>query len=199
MPDTSRLYALTSITTNPWWPGEPGPSFLINDPVMAARWYLANEQEENLAVTARISTDNGATWQDLPPRDLWAHALKHLDTTGQSPDETARQAAAALRGRLEAEAARWLDGRIRFVEPDAPSPYRPPTPTLFAWQRGGEIWALALGTVPPDPVLTHLAAQYADPQPEAPDMARTAAREALDTLATAHVPAQADVPELLQA
>ncbi|MFJ5635270.1 hypothetical protein ACIQF5_21865 [Streptomyces goshikiensis] len=199
MPDTSRLYALTSTYTGPWWPSEPGPSFLINDPVMAARWYLANEQEENLAVAARTSTDNGATWQALPPRELWAHALEHLDIAGQSQDKAVLQATAALRDRLEADAARWLDGRLRFVEPDDPTPYRPPTPTLFAWQRGGEIWALTLGTVPPDPVLAHLVSQYADPRPEGPDMARTAAREALGTLATAHSPAQADVPELLHA
>lgn len=42
-------------------------------------------------------------------------------------------------------------------------------------------------------------AEYADPQPEGPDAARAAARETLDALSTAQSPADADVPELLQA
>ncbi|MFE4304844.1 hypothetical protein ACFRR6_02010 [Streptomyces sp. NPDC056891] len=199
MPETSRLYALTSTYTNPWWPAEPGPSLLINDPVMAARWYLDNEQEENLAVTARISTDHGATWQVLPPRELWAHTLQHLDAAAQSQEGPVRRAAAALREQLDADAAEWIDRRIRFVEPDNPAPYRPDTPTPSGWQRGGEVWALALGTVPPDPVLERLTAQYADPRPEGPDQARAAARQTLDALATAQSPQGTDVPELLQA
>ncbi|MFE2850208.1 hypothetical protein ACFXJO_03645 [Streptomyces lavendulae] len=199
MPETSRLYALTSTYTNPWWPAEPGPSLLINDPVMAARWYLDNEQEENLAVATRISTDHGATWQVLPPRELWAHTLQHLDAASQSPDEPGQRAAAALREQLEADAAEWIDRRIRFVAPDDPSPYRPDTPPLSGWQCGGTVWALALGTLPPDRVLEHLVAEYADPQPEGPAAARAAARKTLDALATARSPADADVPELLQA
>ncbi|MEV6676215.1 hypothetical protein AB0N09_05010 [Streptomyces erythrochromogenes] len=202
MPDTSRLYALTSTYTSPWWPSEPGPSFLINDPVMAMRWYFDHEQEQNLAVALRSSTDGGATWQALPPRELWAQTLQHLDAVAEIPGvygiERTRRGT-ALREQVEADAAEWIDHRIRFVAPDDPSPYRPDTPSLFAWQRGGDIWALALGTVPPDPVLERLVAEYTDPQPEGPDQARAAARETLAALATARSPADAAVPELLQA
>ncbi|MFD4243635.1 hypothetical protein ACFWP3_18865 [Streptomyces sp. NPDC058525] len=200
MPDTSRLYALTSTYTGPWWPSEPGPSFLINDPVMAMRWYLDNEREQNLAVALRSSTDDdGATWNPLPPGELWAHTLQHLDDTAQTADESGQRDAAALRAQVETDAATWIDHRIRFVEPDDPSPYRPATPALFSWQRGGDVWALALGTVPPDPVLDQLVARYTDPQREGPVQARAAARETLAALATARSPADAAVPELLQA
>lgn len=197
MPDTSRQYALTSIYTIPWWPSEPGPSLLINDPVMAMRWYLGNEREQSVVVTLRSSADGGATWQAMPPGELWAHTLQHLDAAAQNPDD--RHAATLLREQVEADAAEWIDHRIRFVEPDDPTPYRPDNPTLFAWQRGGDVWALALGTVPPDTVLERLVAEYTDPHPEGPDGARAAARETLAALATARSPADAAVPELLQA
>jgi hypothetical protein len=34
-----RLYALSSTYTGPWWDGD-GPRLLIDDPVVAMRWYL---------------------------------------------------------------------------------------------------------------------------------------------------------------
>ncbi|MFE2102835.1 hypothetical protein, partial [Streptomyces sp. NPDC059468] len=196
MPHTGRLYILSSTYTHPWMTGEAGPSFLIHDPALAMRWYLTHEQEDNLSVAVQASDDNGATWQPLP-----AHAL-HADTERalaapdrlRHADHTAR-----LQEALAAEAATWLDRRIRFVPGDDPRPWWPDTPALAAWQLGGRTWALAMGTVPGEAVLTHLAAHYSDPQPEGADRLREAARETLTALALAEAPDKGLVPELLEA
>lgn len=199
MPHTDRLYALSSTHNHPWLDDTPGPGLLIHDAVMAMRWYLTHEREEDLAVAAHVSNDDGATWQDLPPGELLADCERALTERAQVPGDDGQRAAALLRDALAAEAADWLDDRIRYVQPDDPSRYRPRTPTLAAWRRGGQIWALALGTVPHEQILTHLAAQYTDPQPEGPQRLKAAAQDTLDALALAKNPADRDVSELLGA
>lgn len=198
MPDTDRLYALSSTYTNPWWSNDTGPGLLIHDAVLAMRWYLSNEREERLAVTGHVSDDGGATWRPLHTGELLAdaeQALQHAEQAGGAASRTA----ALLREAMAAEAASWLDGRIRYVQPDDPAPHRPPRPDLPAWERGGQIWALALSSVPPDAVLAHLAARYASPQPDGPEYLRTGAQHTLSALALANDPAGADVHDLLGA
>ncbi|MFB6984615.1 hypothetical protein ACNPQN_32730 [Streptomyces sp. NPDC056297] len=199
MPDTDRMYALTSTYTHPWWPNEAGPGMLINDAVLAMRWYLSHEREDNLAVAGHVSDDGGATWQQLPPHELLADTERALGRARHAPDEETRQTAALVHNLLAAEAAEWLDARIRFVPPEDPAPWSPETPAISSWRRGGHIWALALGTIPPDAVTTVLTAEYTDPQPEGPDKLRTAARETLMALALAETPDGAEVSDLLQA
>jgi hypothetical protein len=160
VPDTDRLYALSSTYNNPWWPNDPGPGLLINDAVVAMRWYLTNEREENLAVTGHVSHDDGTTWQPLLPSELLADAERAVERAAVTSGDEPRRTAALLRDALIAEAADWLDHRLRYVQPDDPFPYPPATPTLLSWQRGGQIWALALGKVPPEEVLTHLMASF---------------------------------------
>lgn len=199
MPDTNRLYALSSTHTHPWLSDTAGPGLLIHDPIVAMRWYLTHEREENLAVTAHVSDDDGATWQDLPPGELLPDAERALVEHAQKPRTGDRRAAPVLRDALAGEAADWLDHRMRYVQPDDPSPYRPPTPTPSSWRRGGQIWALALGTIPHEQVLDHLKAQYADPPPEGPQWARAGARDTLEALALADDPTGAGIDELLSA
>ncbi|MGY5099770.1 hypothetical protein [Streptomyces sp. 900105245] len=86
MPDTDRLYALSSTDNNPFRPSESGPGLLINDAVVAMRWYVTSEREENLDVTAHASDDDGATWRLLPVRELLADAERALATAQQAPD-----------------------------------------------------------------------------------------------------------------
>lgn len=199
MPDTDRLYALSSTYNNPWWPNDPGPGLLINDAVVAARWYLTNEREEHLVVAGHVSDDDGATWQPLPPRELLADAERALVRAAQAPGEEARRTAALLQDALAAEAADWLDHRLRYVQPDDPFPYPPERPAPSSWRRGGQIWALALGTVPHEAVLAHLTAQHTDPQPEGPELLRAGALETLGALAFSEEPEHADPAELLAA
>ncbi|RNG38006.1 hypothetical protein [Streptomyces botrytidirepellens] len=200
MPDTDRLYALSSTYTNPWWPGESGPSLLIHDPVLATRWYLTHEREQNRSVAAQVSTDGGKTWQPLPAHALMADAENVLATAAQAPAEATRRLTALVQDAMAAEAAEWLDHRIRFVPlTNHTGMDRPQTPAIASWQRGGQIWALALGTVPSDTVLTQLAAQYTAPQPEGPDKLRAAAQEILDALALVQAPEEAEIPSLLEA
>lgn len=199
MPDTDRLYALSSTYNHPWLSDVDGPGLLIHDAIVAMRWYLTHEREENLAVTAQVSDDGGATWQALTPGALYAEAEHALIQRAQGPDQDGQRAAVLLREALAAEAADWLDHRIRYVQPDDPVQHRPPTPALASWRRGGQIWALALDTVPDEQVLTHLAYLYADPQPEGPERLRTGALDTLDALALADDPADAEITELLGA
>ncbi|MFG3207358.1 hypothetical protein [Streptomyces sp. NPDC048192] len=199
MPDTDRLYALSSTYNHPWLSDVDGPGLLIHDAVVAMRWYLTHEREENLAVAGQVSDDGGATWQALTPGELYADAERALTEQAQASGQEGRRAAAVLREAMAAEAADWLDHRIRYVQPDDPVQYRPATPGLAAWRRGGEIWALALDSVPGERVLTHLAGQYAAAQPEGPERLRTGARDTLHALALADDPADADVTALLGA
>ncbi|MFF3958498.1 hypothetical protein ACFYY1_35575 [Streptomyces sp. NPDC001890] len=197
MPDTDLLYALPSTYNHPWLSDVAGPDLLINDPVVAMRWYLTHEREEELLVTMRISADGGAVWQELRPDELLAQAERALMERAQAPEHDGQRTAALLADALAAEAADWLDHRIRYVQPDDPTLYRPETPAMSSWRRGGQIWALALGTVPNEQVLTHLAAQYTDPQPEGPEQLQTGARDTLDALALADDPTHAGIPRLL--
>ncbi|MFI1701410.1 hypothetical protein ACH419_36395 [Streptomyces bobili] len=199
MPGTDRMYALSSTYNNPLWPHEAGPGLLITDAVVAMRWYLTNEREGNLAVAGHVSDDDGATWQSLLPRELLADAERAVERAAVTSGDQPRRTAALLRDALAAEAADWLDHRLRGVQPDDPFPYRPETPSLFSWQRGGQIWALALGTVPPEKVLAHLTAQHTAPQPEGPGLLRTGALETLGVLALAEDPEDEDPAELLRA
>ncbi|MFF1680746.1 hypothetical protein ACFVYG_32500 [Streptomyces sp. NPDC058256] len=199
MPDTDRLYALSSTYNNPFWSDEAGPGLLINDAFVAMRWYLTNEREENLAVAGHVSDDDGATWQPLLPSELLADAERAVERAAATSGDEPRRTAALLRDALAAEAADWLDHRLRYVQPDDPVRYRPETPSLFSWQRGGQIWALALGTVPPEEALAHLTAQHTDPQPEGPGLLRAGALETLGVLALAEEPEDADPAELLGA
>lgn len=192
MSDTDRLYALTSVYTHPWLGDEDGPGLLIGDAVLAMRWYLTSEREETLAVTGHVSEDSGATWRPLTPGELLADAERSLATTTAEPDATE-----LLRRALWTEAADWLDHRIRYVEPDDPNQWRPETPELDSWRRGGQIWAMSLGTVPDDTVLTQLAAHYRAPQPEGPELLKAAARDTLKDLAIAEAPRGAGPGELL--
>ncbi|MFD6335093.1 hypothetical protein ACFWGI_36715 [Streptomyces niveus] len=199
MPDTDRLYALSSTHNHPWLSDTPGPALLIHDAIVAMRWYLTHEREETLAVAAHVSDDDGATWRDLPPGELLPDAERALVEQAQKPRPDDRHAAPVLRDALAAEAADWLDHRIRYVQPDDPSHYRPPTPAPSSWRRGGQIWALALGTIPHEQVLDRLKAQYTDPQPEGPQWARTGARDTLEALVVADDPTGAGIGELLGA
>ncbi|MGP3953483.1 hypothetical protein [Streptomyces sp. 7N604] len=194
MSDTDRLYALSSTYTHPWLDAD-GPGLLINDPVLAMRWYLTHEREQYLAVTGHVSHDAGATWQPLAPHQLLADAEQHLGSAAQ----TATGATQLLHRALQAEAAEWIDARIRFFQPDGPRPWLPETPELSSWQRGGQIWALALGTVPDTAVMAHLASLYTDPQPEGPGLMQAAARDTLTALALADDPQGAQLGELIRA
>ncbi|MFI0813423.1 hypothetical protein [Streptomyces echinatus] len=199
MTDTDRLYALSSAYNHPWLSGPAGPGLLINDPVVAMRWYLTNEREENLAVTGHVSDDHGATWRPLRPRELMADAGQALAAMAQEGSPQARQSAGILRDALAAEAADWLDHRLRYVQPDDPTPYRPEEPSPSSWQRGGQIWALALGTVPDEDVLKHLTARFTASQSEGAVLLRTGAAEMLDALALAEAPAHGGSAQLLAA
>jgi hypothetical protein len=110
-------------------------------------------------------------------------------SAGRSPPRSADEA-------LAAEAADWLDHRIRYVQPDDPVQHRPQVPAPASWRRGGQIWALALDTVPDEQILTHLAGQYPGPQPEGPEWLGIGARNTLEALALADDPTDADVTEL---
>ncbi|WP_351234782.1 hypothetical protein [Streptomyces sp. NPDC002133] len=190
MSDTDRLYALTSIYTHPWLDDVDGPSLLIGDAVLAMRWYLTHESESALAVTGHVSDDSGATWRPLTPGELLADAERFLTTTEPGT-------AKVLAWTLAAEAADWLDHRIRYVEPDDPAQWRPDTPELDSWRRGGQVWAMALGTVPDDTILAPLAAHYTAPQPEGPQLLKAAARDTLNHLATAEDPSGHSIGDLL--
>jgi len=193
--DTDRLYALSSTYTGPWWDGR-GPGLLAADPILGLRWYLTSEREEQFDVTGQVSSDGGVTWKPLTPHQLMADAEQEMrNHQGQSwPDYSYT----SLRRRLDAEAADWIDHRIRYVQPDDPTPWRPDTPAAASWQRGGQIWALTLGTIPSAFVLTALTARYADPQPD-PAQLQTAARDTLNALALAADPAAAGLDELMRA
>ncbi|MGW2098691.1 hypothetical protein ACWCPX_13455 [Streptomyces olivaceoviridis] len=158
------------------------------------RWYLNHEREENLAV-AEVSEDGGVTWRVITPASC-TRTPDALLPSGRR--RRGRSGAALLREALAAEAAEWLDHRIRYVQPDDPVQHRPSTPGLASWRRGGQIWALALDTVPDEQVLTHLAGQYTDSQSEGPERARTGALDTLNSLVLADDPADADIPELLR-
>ncbi|MER6279685.1 hypothetical protein ABT202_25910 [Streptomyces sp900105245] len=199
MPDTDRLYALSSTYNHPWLSDVGGPGLLINDPVMAMRWYLTTEREENLAVTGHVSDDHGATWRPLLPRELMADAERALAAMADDGGPQARQSAGILRDALAAEAADWLDHRLRYVQPDDPTPYRPDEPSPESWRRGGHIWALALGTRPDEQVLRHLTARFTTPQTEGATLLRTGAAEMLDALALAEAPAHGESAQLLAA
>ncbi|MGW2449115.1 hypothetical protein [Streptomyces sp. NPDC001675] len=105
MPDTDRLYGLSSVYTHPWLSGPDGPGLLIHDPVVAMRWYVTTEREENLAVTGHVSNDNGATWRRLRPRELMADAEQALAALAHDGGPQAQQSAGLLRDVLAAEAA----------------------------------------------------------------------------------------------
>ncbi|MFI5689115.1 hypothetical protein [Streptomyces sp. NPDC051636] len=199
MPDTDRLYALSSTYNHPRLSGPDGPGLLINDPVVAMRWYLTNEREENLAVTGHVSDDHGATWRPLRPRELLSDAEQALAAMADDPGPQTRQSAGILRGALAADAADWLDHRLRYVQPDDPTPYRPEEPSPSSWQRGGHIWALALGTLPDEDMLKHLTARFTAPQAEGAALLRTGAAEMLDALALAEAPARSEEAQLLAA
>ncbi|MER6452774.1 hypothetical protein ABT270_09115 [Streptomyces sp900105245] len=199
MPDTDRLYALSSVYNHPWLSGPDGPGLLINDPIVAMRWYLTNEREENLAVTGHVSDDDGATWRPLLPRELMADAGRALAAMADDGGPQARQSAGVLRDALAAEAADWLDHRLRYVQPDDPTPYRPDEPSPESWQRSGQIWALALGTLPDEDVLRHLTARFTAPQREGAALLRTGAAEMLAALALAEAPAHGEAAQLLPA
>lgn len=124
-----RLYALTSLSTHPWGDDVPGPKMLVNDPLVAARWFLTIEAEEIYAVTGHVSDDNGATWQPLLPSELLRDAQQHLSSAGPT--------ASGSRRALAAEAADWLDRRIRFQQPDDPIRWIPPHPSAHGWRAGG--------------------------------------------------------------
>ncbi|MFE9291947.1 hypothetical protein [Streptomyces olivaceus] len=190
MPDTARLYALTSTVTHPFLTGEEGPSLLIHDPGLAMRWYLTHEQEDNYTVTVQASDDAGRTWQALPVHDLLAAAEHAL---------AADSHAGLLRDTLTDMAADWLDGRIRFTPSEDPTLWRPDPPEPDAWRRGGQAWALSMNTLPPDTLLARLTAHYTDPQPEGPGLLRAAAAETLAALALAESPATARPDDLLRA
>ncbi|MFI8194513.1 hypothetical protein ACIF8T_38350 [Streptomyces sp. NPDC085946] len=111
MPDTARLYALTSTITHPFITGEEGPALLIHDPALAMRWYLAHEQEDNLAVTVQAGDDGGRTWRPLPVHDLLTDTEHALAADDQ---------AALLREALTGLAATWLDRRIRLLPAAGP-------------------------------------------------------------------------------
>ncbi|MFF9607573.1 hypothetical protein ACF1GY_35825 [Streptomyces sp. NPDC014684] len=199
MPDTDRLYALSSVYTHPWLSGPDGPGLLIHDPVVAMRWYLTTEREENLAVTGHVSDDHGATWRRLRPRELMADAEQALAALAHDGGPQAQQSAGLLRDALAAEAADWLDHRLRYVQPDDPTPYRPEEPSPSSWQRGGQIWALALGTLPDENVLAHLTARFTAPQTEGAALLRTGAQQMLAALALAEKPARGESAQLLAA
>ncbi|MFF5030113.1 hypothetical protein ACFY2J_38705 [Streptomyces collinus] len=200
MPDTDRLYALSSTYNHPWLSGPDGPALLIHDPVVAMRWYLTTEREENLAVTGHVSDDHGATWRPLRPRDLMADAEHALTVMAHDDALQTGQSAGVFRDALAAEAADWLDHRLRYVQPDDPTPYRPEEPSSpEAWQRGGHIWALALGTLPDEQVLKHLTARFTRPQTEGAALLRTGAAEMLDALTLAENPAHGETTQLLAA
>ncbi|WP_107462732.1 hypothetical protein [Streptomyces sp. 2231.1] len=78
------------------------------------------------------------------------------------------------------------------MQPDDPIPYRPEEPSPSAWQRGGQVWALALGTVPHQEVLDHLAARFTAPQQDGLERLRAGAMETLNALAVTDSPARAE-------
>jgi hypothetical protein len=191
VPDSTSLYALTSVYNHPWWPSQAGPSLLIHDPVLAMRWYLMHEREDNLAVAVQASRDEGATWQPLPSRELLAEAEHGLVAWPDTP-----KAAAVVRDAFDGEAAQWLDARIRHVPADDPAP---PATSRAAWERASYVWAVAMGTVPHRGVLDRLTAGAADAL--AGDVAAlcAASQEALAALDLAWHPSGASTAELLSA
>lgn len=197
MPD-HRLYALSGTYTDSALYGEMGPSLLINDPAFAMRWYLDREREHVLAVALQVSDDGGASWRPMPPHALWAETIQALSTARQASDPATRRVANALFERLAFTAAEWLDEHIHPVEPADPKP-RPDTPILSSWEQGGQMWALVLGSTPPDEVLNLLIAKYPNPHPGGPARLRATVRQTLASLSLAETPASAPVPELLQA
>ncbi|WP_331725930.1 hypothetical protein [Streptomyces sp. NBC_00470] len=198
MPDTDRLYALSSTHTSAYLDGD-GPALLVNDPVVAMRWYLTTEQEDRLAVSGLSSDDDGRTWQECPPAELFADAGRALDQRTQPSEPNGHHVAQLQRDALAAEAADWLDDRIRYTPPGDPRPSRSHTPSLVSWKRGGQIWALTLGTIPDERVVARLAARYAEPQPEASEWIFTGARDTLEALALAEAADRAHVNDLLAA
>jgi hypothetical protein len=107
VPDSDRLYALTSIYTSPSWDGA-GTGLLIDNPVTAMRWYLSYDREENLAVTPRGSSDGGATWQPLPLATLWAQGARLSRQQRFRPWQNSPVQTTHLINAVAAEAADWL-------------------------------------------------------------------------------------------
>lgn len=192
MPDTHCRYALS--TSRPHrQTSDTATGVFTHDPLSALRWYLAHERGPAPSVTMHASNDNGATWQPLPPHQLMAEAEASLTARHHAPGVQ------DLQRLLAADAADWLDARIRFLPPHEPitPPSRPPA--LFAWQRGGQLWALTLGTVPHHQVLISLASRYGGGHCDGPDRLCQAARDTLDAVALAESPGGAAVSDLLHA
>ncbi|MFB6984513.1 hypothetical protein [Streptomyces sp. NPDC056304] len=191
MPDRpTRLYALRSTPTYHAIDA-PGPSLLINDPLVAMRWYFAHEREQFTSVAAQVSDDEGVTWKFLLPHTLWADAQSALaqwsaglGPVGRAarPMRVEERVVYPLREALAADAARWLDHRIRFVDPDDPQPWIPSAPTGRQWAAGGEAWALALGEAPIDDVLEYLTTLYGTSQPDGPQALGQAATRTVEIL-----------------
>ncbi|WP_326581775.1 hypothetical protein OIE69_44125 (plasmid) [Actinacidiphila glaucinigra] len=186
-----RLYALTSITTHPWGDDTPGPKMLIRDPLVATQWYLRIESEEVYAVSAQVSDDQGATWRPLLPSELLQDAHRHLSDALAGQRDSRRA--------LVAEAAAWLDRRMRFVQPDDPVQWIPSRPSVQGWRTGGDVWAMAMGTVPNDDVLSHLAATYSHRHTVGAKLVRRGARKILAALALGQNPSAGGSDVLLRA
>ncbi|MFG3207357.1 hypothetical protein [Streptomyces sp. NPDC048192] len=181
---SDRLFILSAAVTSSE-SGEPGPSLLINDPVVAMRWYLTHEQDDAV-VSVRRSRDGGRTWQPLPVRELLTEAEAEAELAASG----GRDDTALLWDALAAEAATWLDHHLRHHAGGE-----------TAWQLAGQIWALAMGTVPHDDVLTHLQAHSptARPGEEELNALRAGAAQIVDALTVAEAPDSAQMPELLKA
>ncbi|WP_330342657.1 hypothetical protein [Streptomyces sp. NBC_00557] len=182
MSGSDRLFILSTASASSA-SGEPGPCLLINDPVVAMRWYLAHEQDD-VAVSVRRSRDGGRTWQPLQVPELLAEAKAHQAVSGRTGDT------ALLWDALAAEAAAWLHQHLSHVAGEEAT-----------WQLGGQIWALAMGTVPHDDVLTHLATRSLTARvgEEEFHAARAGAAQIVNALAVAAAPGSAEMPDLLKA
>jgi hypothetical protein len=88
-------------------------------------------------VSGQISRDGGASWQPLTVSALLHDAPGTLDTEAATVLDRQDRVTAVSRQALAADAADWLDVRIRFVEPDDPIPHLPEQPSASALERGG--------------------------------------------------------------
>ena len=154
-PALPRLYAVTGVHTNDYL-DIAEPFRTATDPAVAALWYLEKDHPDHMQATVYTSTDQ-LTWSPGDPAELIEAAYGRLDSADSA---TVR----ALRRRLVAVQADWLDARLRPEE--SPLSAGPPAPyDVDAWRHCGREWAAVLGPAR-DEVLDHLVTRYPTPQGE---------------------------------
>jgi len=154
-PALPRLYAVTGVHTNDYL-DIAEPFRTATDPAVAALWYLENDHPDHMQATLYTSADH-LTWSPGDPAELVEAAYRRLASADSATDR-------ALRGRLVAEQADWLDARLRPEE--SPLSAGPAAPYgVDTWRDAGQEWAAVLGSAR-DEVLDHLVTRYPTPQDE---------------------------------